>query len=138
VLAVFATSKIDYSVAVNIRQGVSGFVFLFIFIPIINANRLFLDVIVNFNVVILIAVTAVLSAATFILWYRANRTAGVAAGMSLNITYVLWGVVFTAVFTKEPLMPFVIIGALLIAFGAVLVSLNSNKYEKERFNKNGF
>jgi drug/metabolite transporter (DMT)-like permease len=124
VLAVFATSKIDYSVAVNIRQGISGLTVLFLLIPIINANRLLGDVIGNLNIVIIIAGTAVLSAVTFFLWYKANKTAGVAAGMSLNISYVLWGVLFTSIFTKEPLAPVVIAGTLFIAIGAVLVSLN--------------
>jgi drug/metabolite transporter (DMT)-like permease len=74
--------------------------------------------------------TAILSAVTFILWYRANKTAGVATGMSLNITYVLWGIVFTSVFTKEPFISFVIVGALLIVLGAVFVSLNPNGHKR--------
>ncbi len=45
-------------------------------------------------------------------------------GMSLNITYAFWGVLFCILFLKQPLTPTIIIGSIIIILGAVLVSVD--------------
>jgi len=46
---------------------------------------------------------------------------GVSRAMAINVTYSLWGVFFSAIFTEVHITANVVIGALVITAGMVLV-----------------
>lgn len=54
-------------------------------------------------------------------WYRAMNMAGVSRAMALNITYALWGVLFSAAFTDTEITRNLVIGAAVIFMGMFLV-----------------
>lgn len=130
VFSAFGMSMIDSNIAINIRQAASGLMFIFIVLPAFGGVSLFFDVLSTVSVVAIISFGGLFAAASFLTWYCANSMAGVATGMSLNITYVLWGVVFAAIFLGDSLTTTVIIGAIIITVGAVLVAINPIEFIK--------
>lgn len=91
VFATFGMSMLDSNIAITIREGVSGLVYIAVLIPIFSATDLFTSVLGSVSPMLIIAAAALFTAISFLTWYMANSMVGVAVGMSLNITYVLWG-----------------------------------------------
>ncbi|WP_427813985.1 DMT family transporter [Enterococcus sp. 22-H-5-01] len=132
VFSAFGMSMIDSNIAITIRQGVSGFVFIVVVLPIFKALGLFTDVLAAPNLVLIIALGALFAAASFLAWYVANSKVGVATGMSINSTYVLWGVIFSVIFLRSTLSPMMILGAIIITAGAIIVSVNPLDFIKKK------
>lgn len=132
VFSAFGMSMIDSNIAITIRQGVSGFVFIVVVLPIFKALGLFTDVLAVPNLVLIIALGALFAAASFLAWYVANSKVGVATGMSINSTYVLWGVIFSVIFLRSTLSPMMILGAIIITAGAIIVSVNPLDFIKKK------
>jgi drug/metabolite transporter (DMT)-like permease len=124
VLAAFGSAMIDSDIAINIRQTVSGVVDIFIILPIIGALGLFRSTLLAGTPVMWLAIAGLCAAVSFLCWYKANSTIGCAVGMSLNITYVFWGVLFSILFLGSAITPTIVVGSIVILVGAVLVSVN--------------
>ncbi|MBP1045817.1 DMT family transporter [Enterococcus sp. BWM-S5] len=132
VFSAFGMSMIDSNIAINIRQAVSGIVFIVVVLPLFNAFDLFKEVLAAPSLMLIIAAGALFAASSFLAWYVANSKVGVATGMSLNSTYVLWGVVFSAIFLRTSLSPMMILGAVIITAGAIVVSVNPLDFIKKK------
>ena len=124
VLAAFGSATIDSDVAVNIREAVSGVVSGIIVIVFIGATDLLNATLSAGTPVIWLAIAGLCAAISFLTWYKANATVGCAVGMSLNMTYVFWGVLLSIMFLGSAITPTIIIGSIVIFIGAVLVSMN--------------
>ena len=124
VLAAFGSAMIDSDIAINIRQGVSGLVDILIILPIIGALGLLQTTIMAVTPLVWLAIAGLSAAVSFLCWYKANSTIGCAIGMSLNITYVFWGVLFSIILLGSAITPTIILGSIVILIGAVLVSTN--------------
>lgn len=124
VLAAFGSAMIDSDIAINIRQGVSGIVDIVIILPIIGALGLFRSTLMAGVPVMWLAIAGLCAAISFLCWYKANSTIGCAIGMSLNITYVFWGVLFSILFLGSAMTPTIVAGSIIILIGAILVSMN--------------
>lgn len=124
VLAAFGSAMIDSDIAINIRQAVSGLVDIFIILPIIGAMGLFNETLMSGEPVMWLALAGLCAAVSFLCWYKSNSTIGCAVGMSLNITYVFWGVFFSILFLGTSVTPTITVGSIVILIGAVLVSMN--------------
>lgn len=124
VLAAYGSAMIDSDIAINIRQFVSGIVDIFIILPIIGALGLFNNTIFAGEPLMWLALSGLCAAVSFLCWYKSNSTIGCAVGMSLNITYVFWGVVFSIMFLGTTITPTIVGGSIVILIGAVLVSTN--------------
>jgi len=124
VLAAFGSAMIDSDIAINIRQGVSGLVDIFIILPIIGALGLFQSTLMSATPLMWLAIAGLSAAVSFLCWYKSNSTIGCAIGMSLNITYVFWGVLFSIIFLGSAITPTIVIGSVVILIGTILVSTN--------------
>lgn len=124
VLAAFGSAMIDSDIAINIRQGVSGLVSIFIILPIIGSMGLFNETLMAGIPVMWLAIAGLCAAISFLCWYKSNSTIGCAVGMSLNITYVFWGVFFSILFLGTAVTPTIVVGSIVILAGTVLVSTN--------------
>jgi drug/metabolite transporter (DMT)-like permease len=124
VLAAFGSAMIDSDIAINIRQAVSGLVDIVIIIPIIGATGLLKATILSGSPLMWLVISGLCAAVSFLCWYKANSTIGCAIGMSLNITYVFWGVLFSILFLGSAITPTIVGGSIIILLGAVLVSMN--------------
>jgi len=124
VLAAFGSAMIDSDIAINIRQAVSGLVDIVIILPIIGALGLFKSTLMAGTPVIWLAIAGLCAAVSFLCWYKSNSTIGCAIGMSLNITYVFWGVLFSILFLGSAMTPTIVVGSIVILLGAILVSVD--------------
>ena len=71
-----------------------------------------------------LALSGLSAAVSFVCWYKSNSTVGCAIGMSLNVTYAFWGVLFCVMFLGQQLTSTIVIGSIVIVFGAILVTMN--------------
>ena len=124
VLATFGMSMVDSNVAINIRQITSGIVFTLIIVPLVSGLGTYGELLKSPEALMIIAVAGLAGAVSFLSWYKANSMIGVARGMALNITYSLWGIIFSFFLGGVILTTNLIIGAIAVFVGALLVVIN--------------
>ncbi|GLC78390.1 DMT family transporter [Lacrimispora brassicae] len=124
VFATYGGAMIDTDVAVNLRQLISGVVDLFVILPIVGGMGLLGGTLFAGIPAIWLAVAGLSAAVSFLCWYKSNSTVGCAVGMSLNVTYAFWGVFFCILFLGQAVTPTIVIGSLVIVFGAIVVTMN--------------
>lgn len=124
VLAAFGSATIDSDIAVNIREGASGLINAFVVLPIVGALGLFGKTIMAGTPLLWLAIAGLCAAVSFLTWYKSNCMVGCAIGMSLNMTYVFFGVVLSILFLGSAVTPTIVVGSLVVFIGAVLVSVN--------------
>ncbi len=124
VFSTYGGAMIDTDVAVNLRQLISGIVDLFVILPIVGGMGLLGGTLFAGIPAIWLAVAGLSAAVSFLCWYKSNSTVGCAVGMSLNVTYAFWGVFFCILFLGQAVTPTIVIGSVVIVFGAVLVTMN--------------
>lgn len=127
----FGGALLDCDIAVNIRELVSGLVILVLIVPVIKATGLLGSTLTALSPMVWLALSALSAAISFLTWYKANSTVGVAIGMSLNVTYALWGVVLYVLFLNTQLTATMFIGSIVIVVGAVLVTMNPLDFLKK-------
>ncbi|NNJ30361.1 DMT family transporter [Lacrimispora defluvii] len=124
VFAAYGSAMLDTDVVINIRQLLSGIVDLIVILPIVGGMGLLKGTLFSLPPVAWLIVSGLCAAISYLCWYKSNSTVGCAMGMSLNITYAFWGVLFCILFIKQPVTPTIIIGSIIIIIGAVLVSVD--------------
>ncbi|KHD45976.1 DMT family transporter [Streptococcus hongkongensis] len=131
VFSAFGGAMLDQEIAVNIRQLISGFISLVLVVPCIGAVGLLFKTLAAVTPVIWLALAGAAAGTSFIFWYKANSTIGTAIGMSLNITYAFWGVLFSILFLRQAITPTIVIGSIVIIVGAILVTMNPLDFFKK-------
>ncbi|AQP53772.1 EamA family transporter [Vagococcus penaei] len=124
VFSSFGGAMIDTDVAVNLRELISGVVTLLIIIVLFKQFPLFTETISAVNPLIWLALSGLSAAVSFVSWYKANSMVGCAIGMSLNVTYAFWGVLFSVLFLGQTLTATIVIGSIVIVCGAIIVTMN--------------
>lgn len=124
VLAAYGSAMIDSDVVINIRQLLSGTVDLFVILPLLGGMGLLKGTLISLPPTLWLITSGLCAAVSYLCWYKSNSTAGCAIGMSLNITYAFWGVLFCILFINQPITPTILSGSIIIIIGAVLVSVN--------------
>jgi drug/metabolite transporter (DMT)-like permease len=102
----------------------SGIVDLFVILPILGGMGLLGSTMLSVPPVGWLLLSGLCAAVSYLCWYKSNSTVGCAVGMSLNITYAFWGVLFCILFIDQPITPTIVVGSIIIILGAILVSLN--------------
>lgn len=116
----FIGNVIDSDIVVNIREFVSGLGVLFIVLPLLKSRGLIVLSFTYRDIIIYILLAAFFAGISFIFWYRANTVLGSAIGMSLNITYVFWGVFLSGIFGMS-LSFNIILGSVIILVGTLIL-----------------
>ncbi|CUX49029.1 EamA-like transporter family protein [Clostridium sp. C105KSO15] len=132
VFAAYGSAMLDTDVVINIRQLLSGIVDLIVILPLVGGMGLLKGTLFSLPPVMWLLVSGLCAAISYLCWYKSNSTIGCAMGMSLNITYAFWGVLFCILFLKQPLTPTIIIGSIIIILGAVLVSVDPFELVKKK------
>ncbi|MBW4846454.1 MULTISPECIES: DMT family transporter [Clostridia] len=132
VFAAYGSAMLDTDVVINIRQLLSGIVDLIVILPMVGGMGLLKGTLFSLPPVMWLLVSGLCAAISYLCWYKSNSTIGCAMGMSLNITYAFWGVLFCILFLKQPLTPTIIIGSIIIILGAVLVSVDPFELLKKK------
>lgn len=131
---VCVTSGMDFVepvVALNIYQLVSAFLYACFIVPAVLLHLSWN--VPDFNTMEVlgsafsspglpyIALAGVIGCLSYRCWYRAMNMTGVSRAMALNITYALWGVLFSALFTDIEITRNLVVGSVIICIGMVLV-----------------
>ncbi|MGY3723845.1 Uncharacterized membrane protein [Granulicatella balaenopterae] len=127
----FGGSMLDSDVTVNLRQLISGLVILILVIPFLGEVKLLVDTIVAVTPALWLVVSGLGAVFGYLLWYKANCQAGVAVGMSLNVTYAFWGVLLGVLFLDQPLTVNIVVGSIVIVLGAIIVTTNPLDFFKK-------
>ncbi len=120
VLATYGMDLLDPSVALNIYQIVSASLYLFILLPVFGGWIVLTKAFTSISGLLLIGV-AFLGASSYLMWYRALNMTGVCRAMAMNITYALWGILFSAIFTDTEITQSLLWGAFMITGGMLFV-----------------
>lgn len=121
----FGGSVLDSDIAVNIRELVSGTTIIIILLPLLGGGKLFFSTLVAVSPMFFLVLSGFSAAVSYLLWYKANASIGCAMGMSLNVTYALWGVLLSVLFLGTSLTLGMMVGCVLIVIGAMIVSAES-------------
>jgi drug/metabolite transporter (DMT)-like permease len=132
VLSTYGMEMVDPSVAINLRQATSSVVSLVAVLPLIGGLMLFGKALLTFNSLWIVAAAALVGAISYWSWYKAFSMCGVGRTMALNITYSIWGIVFTYFFTKTEITTNLVVGAIIITLGSILVVSNPSEIVKLR------
>lgn len=124
--------EIDPSIAITVRQMTSAIFYAFIIIPTINGYPLVIDIFKDIKVVVIIALTALIGSLSYLFWYKSIDFIGAPRGMALNITYVIWTIIFEKIYFGNELSIKFILAAVVIILGVILISAEP----KEIFKKN--
>ncbi|WP_125587885.1 DMT family transporter [Companilactobacillus jidongensis] len=125
VFSSFGGAMIDTDVAVNLRELISGLFALLIVVPLIGGGiKLLGGTLSAPSPMLWLAIAGMSAAISFVSWYKANSMVGCAVGMSLNVTYAFWGVLFSVLFLGQAFTPTIVIGSIVIVLGAIVVTMN--------------
>lgn len=120
VLATSGMDLLDPAVALNVRQLTSATVYLLVVLPLAGGYALCVPALTA-TIGWVFPAAALTGALSYLCWYRAMNMTGVSRAMAINITYSLWGIFFSAVFTEVRITAAIIVGALVITTGMVMV-----------------
>lgn len=121
VLATFGMDMVDPAVAINIREATSCVVSLLAVLPFVAGLAVFGQALITPNVVWIIALAGLAGGFSYLLWYKAFSMCGCSRCMALNITYAIWGLVFSYFLTDVAITTNLVIGAIVITIGAIMV-----------------
>jgi len=131
VLAVFGMSMIDPKIAINIRELTSGLCIAIFILPFVGGWAVISQVAAVPATFGTFAIAGLAAGVSYLAWYTANSKCGVAKGMALNGTYVMWGVILSVVFMSAELTQNLAIGSILVLIGATLVAINPKEFFKK-------
>ncbi len=129
---VVVTAGMDFiepGIALNIYQLTSSCIYWLILIPLTitftlppemgysDCFKLFFSSTGLFFVI----AAGIVGSISYLCWYKSMNTTGVSRAMGLNITYALWGVILSAIFSDTEITINLVIGAILIFIGMILV-----------------
>ena len=128
---VCATSGMDFiepPVALNMYYVISGTLFLGILIPALSF--IILPEIGGFSILLefaqskgifFVALAGCIGSISYKCWYASMSMTGVSRAMAINISYALWGILFSYLFTDVEITRTLILGAIGIFIGMFLV-----------------
>jgi len=120
VLATSGMDLLDPALALNVRQLTSSSVYFAVVLPLAGGYALCGPALAG-SIGWVFPVAAVIGALSYLCWYRAMNMTGVSRAMAINVTYSLWGIFFSAIFTEVEITAAIVIGALIITAGMILV-----------------
>lgn len=124
VFSSFGGAMIDTDVAVNLRELISGLICLIVIVPLVGGMNLLGGTLAAGMPIIWLILSGLSAAISFVCWYKSNAMVGCAIGMSLNVTYAFWGVLFCVLFLGQTLTATIVIGSVVIVLGAIIVTMN--------------
>jgi len=154
-ISTYGMDMLDPDVALGIREGFSALVLGLVVLPgiglyIASQEAVFQGEVVSGWTLVLATFSNVGSPAvwlcifggflggfSYVAWYRALNTTGVARAMAFNVTYAFWGVIFGYIMSlvmgrEAHITGNAWVGAVVISIGAILVSINPRELFKLR------
>jgi drug/metabolite transporter (DMT)-like permease len=121
VLSTWGMEMVDPAVAITIRQATSSVVSMVAVFPLISGFSMLGRALTTLGSLWIMAGAALVGATSYLCWYRSFSMCGVGRTMALNMTYPIWGIIFSSLFTPVRISANLLLGATVITFGSVLV-----------------
>lgn len=118
--------EIDSKIAITLRQTISAIFYITIIIPFIKGYPLIKGIFYS-NLIILLIFTALIGSISYLFWYKSIELIGAPRGMSLNITYVIWTMIFEKIYFKNTISMQFILASIIVIFGIILIAGNPKK-----------
>ncbi|WP_304160352.1 DMT family transporter [Fusobacterium ulcerans] len=122
--------EVDSSVAICIRQLTSSIFYALIIIPYIKGYPLIRDIL-NSKIIYLVIFTALIGSLSYLFWYKAIDMIGAPRGMSLNITYIIWTIIFEKILFNTEISIRFIFSSIVILLGIILIAGNPKEMLKK-------
>ena len=127
----YKNTDIEPSIAIFIRQLTSTIFYSFLIIPYIGAYNL-VFIVLKSNIVLYIALISVIGSLSFFLWYYSMSIIGVARGISLNVSYIIWTIIFEIILFNTKFQLNFIVASILFIVSVILIAMSpEEKYIKE-------
>ena len=110
------------SIAIFIRQLTSTVFYSFLIIPYIRAYNL-VFIVLKSNIALYIALISVIGSLSFFLWYYSMSIVGVARGISLNISYIIWTIIFEIIVFNVKFQLNFIVASILLIVSVILIAI---------------
>ena len=114
------SGEISFEIALQIRQGTSFLCYVIIFLPLLHAWGFTFRILTHKSIVVLI-ITGLLEMGSYLFYYKAINLLGAAKAMSLNITYIVWSVIFSVLIFREALQIYELISITILLTGVLFV-----------------
>ena len=111
------------SIAIFIRQLTSTVFYSFLIIPYIRAYNL-VFIVLKSNIALYIALISVIGSLSFFLWYYSMSIVGVARGISLNISYIIWTIIFEIIVFNVKFQLNFIVASILLIVSVILIAIS--------------
>ncbi len=116
----------------QIRQIISGFTYLIIFLPLLSAFPVVKDVIFYKETLFVFGLAALAGTISIIFYYKTIDSVGPTKAMGLNSTASIWSMIFALIIQGKSITPTMIIAAVIVIFGTLyMVSQPRRKAEKK-------
>ncbi|MBW6410787.1 DMT family transporter [Clostridium weizhouense] len=107
--------------ALQIRQFTSAVVYGLIIVPIVGGIGLSFDILRN-SVIFWIGGTALVATISYLCYYTAIYKIGPTRAMGLNITYVVWAIIFDKIFLGSEISLLTVLSSILVIGGVYFVA----------------
>ena len=115
--------EVDSSVAICIRQIISTLFYAGLIIPFISGYKLVYKVF-DSNIIYYFIGTALIGSLSYLFWYKSIDLIGAPRGMSLNISYIVWTMIFSKMLLGVDLNGQFILSSIIIFLGIILIAGN--------------
>lgn len=116
----------------QIRQIISGFTYLLIFLPLLSALPVAKDVVMHKDTLIMFALAALAGTVSIIFYYKTIDSVGPTKAMGLNSTCSIWSMVFALILQGKEITPTMIIAAIIVIFGTLYMVSQPRRKAKEK------
>lgn len=113
---------VEPEVAITLREVISTLFYGIVIIPIIKGYTLVNLIFMDKKILLLICLVALIGSLSYLFWYRAIDDIGASRGMALNITYVIWAIIFEKILIGNELNIKFIGASIIIILGVILIS----------------
>ncbi|SFC85565.1 DMT family transporter [Clostridium uliginosum] len=107
--------------ALQIRQFTSAVTYGFLIVPIVGGIGLSFDILRN-GVIFWIAGTALAATVSYLFYYTAIYKIGATRAMGINITYVVWSIIFDKIFLGSQIGLLTVLSSILVIGGVYFVA----------------
>lgn len=111
---------VSFETALQIRHGTSILCYAVLFLPLLNAWGFTIHAL-NPGSILLLSITACIETGSYLLYYKAISAIGAAKAMSLNVTYIVWAVLFSIILFREVPRLIAVISIAILLIGVLLV-----------------
>lgn len=120
---------VPYEAALQIRHTTSILCYGILLLPLLQAWGFTLKALTDRSIFLLLLLTALFETGSYLMYYKAIRVIGATKAMSLNITYMIWSVLFGIVLLGDVPKASEVLSIIVLLAGVLLVVRHKRENE---------